>query len=146
MSENDKFKFFHPLRVRYAETDAQARVFFGNYLTYFDVALTEYLRKVGFSYPEMVRKGIDIFYVEANCQYKGAAFFDDQLHVYACVSHIGNTSLTFEFKIIKIPNEELITTGHIAVVTVNKETEKPIRVPDDFREAIAQFEGRARVE
>lgn len=143
MTDDSRFKFFHPLRVRYAETDAQARVFFGNYLIYFDLALTEYFREIGFSYPEMVNKGIDIFYVEANCQYQGAARFDDELHVYARVGRIGNTSFTFEFRILKQPAGDLITTGQITVVTANMEKENPVRVPDELREAIIRFEGTA---
>ena len=41
------FSFFHTLRVRWAEVDMQAIVFNGHYLTYFDVAFTEYWREAG---------------------------------------------------------------------------------------------------
>lgn len=146
MTESSLFKFFHPLRVRYVETDAQARVFFGNYLTYFDIALTEYLRTIGYAYPEMVDKGIELFYVEASCQYKGAARFDDELHVYTRISRIGNTSFTFEFEIMKQPESTLITSGQITVVTASADTEKPVRVPEDLRNALARFEGRELAE
>ena len=96
--------------VRYAETDAQGRVFFGNYLTYFDVALTEYMRAIKFPYTDMLEAGMDMFYVEANCQYKGAARFDDLLHIHAQVGHIGNTSFktirnkrfSLEFQLYKV--------------------------------------------
>ncbi|HEY46130.1 MAG TPA: acyl-CoA thioesterase [Anaerolineae bacterium] len=140
---DQKYKFYHPLRVRYAETDAQARVFFGNYLSYFDVALIEYMRAIGYSYKEMIDQGMDIFYVEASCQYKGAARFDDLLHAHARVSHFGNTSFTFDFSIFKHPSDELITTGRISIVTVDIQTEKPIRVPDTLRQAVALFEGES---
>ena len=46
MSRSD-FSFFHPLRVRWAEADMQGIVFNGHYLTYFDVAFTEYFRAAG---------------------------------------------------------------------------------------------------
>lgn len=140
MSEHQKYKFYHPLRVRYAETDAQGRVFFGNYLTYFDVALTEYMRAINFTYPDMNEAGVDMFYVETNCQYKGAARFDDLLHAYAQIGRIGNTSLTFDFAIFKMPNDELIATGHITAVTADIQSEKPMRVPDKLREAVARYE------
>ena len=140
MSDHQKYKYFHPLRVRYAETDAQGRVFFGNYLNYFDVALTEYMRAIDFTYQDMHDSGMDMFYVEANCQYKGAARFDDLLHVHAQVSHIGNTSFTFNFAIIKLPNDELIATGHIIDVAADIQSEKPTRVPDKLREAVARYE------
>ena len=89
-----KYKFYHPLRVRYVETDAQGHVFFGNYLTYFDVSLTEYTRSIGYHYPDMVASGVDMYYVEATCQYKGRAIFDDLLHVHTRIGHVGNTSFT----------------------------------------------------
>jgi acyl-CoA thioester hydrolase len=136
-----KYKFYYPLRVRYVEVDVQRHVFFGNYLTYFDIALTEYTRAIGYYYPDMVASGVDMFYVEANCQYKGRAHFDDLLHVHTRIGHIGNTSLTFEFAIYKQPAGELIATGDIVAVAVDASTERPIRVPDELREAVARFEG-----
>ena len=44
------YKFFHTLRVRYAEVDAQGIVFNSHYLTYFDCAITEYYRKIKYNY------------------------------------------------------------------------------------------------
>lgn len=132
-------RFYHPLRVRYIEVDAQQHVFFGHYLTYFDVALVEYLRAIGFAYPSSAN-GVDMFYAAASCDYKGRARFDDLLHVHTRISHIGNTSFTFEFEILRQPTDELIATGKIVAVTVDVETEKPVRVPDGLREAVARFE------
>jgi acyl-CoA thioester hydrolase len=136
-----RYKFYYPLRVRYTEVDVQRHVFFGNYLTYFDIALTEYTRAIGYYYPDMVASGVDMFYVEANCQYKGRAYFDDLLHVHTRIGQIGNTSLTFEFAIYKQPAGELIATGDIVAVAVDACTERPIRVPDELRGAVARFEG-----
>jgi acyl-CoA thioester hydrolase len=138
---SQRCKFYHPLRVRYVETDAQGHVFFGHYLTYFDVGLTEYMRSIGYHYPDMVASGVDMFYVEATCQYKGRARFDDLLHVHTRIGHIGNTSFTFEFGIYKQSADELIATGRITAVSVDTQTQQSIRVPDELREAVARFEG-----
>jgi acyl-CoA thioester hydrolase len=145
--------------VRYAETDAQGHVFFGHYLSYFDVGLIEYMRAIGYHYPDMVASGVDMYYVEANCQYKGRAYFDDLLHVHTRIGHIGNTSFAFEFAVCrampishgmddaqavvddKQPGNEPIATGKIIAVTVDVETEQPIHVPEDLREAVRRFEG-----
>ena len=70
-----KYKFYHPLRVRYVETDPQQHVLFSHYLNYFDIGLTEYTRAIGYFYPEMIASGVDMFYVEASCHYKGPARF-----------------------------------------------------------------------
>ena len=140
---DNKPRFYYPLRVRYVEVDAQRHVFFSHYLDYFDIALTEYMRAIGHIYSDMVASGVDMFYVEASCQYKGRARFDDLLHVHARIGHIGNTSFTFEFAIYKQPADDLIATGQITAVAVDAKTEKPIRVPDTLREAVAQFEGES---
>jgi acyl-CoA thioester hydrolase len=137
-----RFKFYHPLRVRYVEVDAQQHVYFGHYLTYFDVALIEYMRAIGYSYRDMVADGVDMFYVDADCQYKERARFDDLLHVHARIGHIGNTSFTFEFAAYRQPEDTLVTTGKIVAVAVNARTETPVRVPDELREAVRQFERR----
>jgi len=38
------FRFYYPVKVRFVETDAQGHVFFGHYLTYFDVGLRVHAR------------------------------------------------------------------------------------------------------
>ena len=108
---SQKHKFWHPVRVRYVEVDSQRHVFFGHYLTYFDVSLVEYLRAIGHSYSSMVSSGVDMLYVHADCDYHGRARFDDLLHVHARIGDFGNTSLTFEFAIYGQPADELIATG-----------------------------------
>jgi len=140
LTSDKRYKFYHPIHVRYVEVDSQQHVFFGHYLTYFDVALVEYMKAIGHSYPDIVTSGVDMFYAHAECDYRGRARFDDLLHVHARIGHIGNTSFTFEFAARKQPTDELIATGKIVAVAVNTETEKPIRVPDGLREAVARFE------
>ena len=98
------------------------------------------MKAIGYSYPDMVAAGVDLFYVRASCDYKGRARFDDLLHVHARIGHIGNTSFTFEFAARKQPTDELIATGEIVAVAVDAETEKSVRVPDGLREAVARFE------
>jgi acyl-CoA thioester hydrolase len=140
LTSGEKYKFHYPIRVRYVEVDAQQHVFFGHYLTYFDVALVEYMKAIGHSYPDIVAAGVDMFYACAECDYKGRARFDDLLHVHARIGHIGNTSFTFEFAARKQPTDELIATGKIVAVAVDVGTEKPVRVPDGLRQAVVRFE------
>jgi len=138
----DRPRFFAPVQVRYVETDMQGHVFFGHYFTYFDAGLIEYLRAIGFGYSDFLEAGFDFFYIEANCQYKGRAFFDDVLHVHTRVGKIGNTSFTFDFVIVEQTTERLIATGQIVAVAIDKDARKPVRVPERFRQAVADFEGR----
>jgi acyl-CoA thioester hydrolase len=136
----EKYKFFEPLRVRFAETDLQGHVFFGHYLTYFDEALTAYLGAIGCTYQDLLNAGVDMFYIRSECEYKSRAFFGEVLDIHSRVGQIGNSSITFDFAALKKQNDELVANGKIIAVTVDPETKKPVRVPQVFREAVAKYE------
>ena len=56
------------IRVRYAETDTMGVVYYGNYLTYFEVGRVEFLRQSGFSMSTVDRK-VHMPVVEASVRY-----------------------------------------------------------------------------
>jgi acyl-CoA thioester hydrolase len=137
---SERFKFSYPLKVRYAETDAQGHVFFGNYYTYFDEAVLEYMRTIGYSYAELLEDGMDFLYVESQCRHHAPAHFDEILNVHARIASIGNSSFTFEFSIYRDGPEQLVATGHIAAVNVHKASHRPVRVPETLRRKVQEYE------
>jgi acyl-CoA thioester hydrolase len=134
----DEFRFKTTVRVRYADTDAQGHVYFANYLVYFDIGTTDYMKAIGYSYEKLLEEGYDFFTVEALCRYRGEAFFDDELQVGAKISNIGNTSFTFSLGLFR--NGVLIADGHIVNVMIDQSSKKPVRVPEGFRKAVEKFE------
>jgi len=140
--KND-FRFHHPLRVRFADTDMQGIVFNGNYLTYYDVAWTEYFRALGLTWQDLIGLGADTVLARTTMEFKAPARFDQILEIYTRVSKIGNTSLTFEFEIYASGDERLIGTASSLYVCIDPETLRPVRVPDALRSRICEFEGKA---
>jgi acyl-CoA thioester hydrolase len=136
----ERFKFFAPVQVRYADTDAQGHVFFSNYLIYFDISRTEYFKAIEYPYDQLLQEGVDFFEVESLCQYKGRAYFDEILHVHTRISHIGNTSFKTEFSIFEETSDRFICTGHLVGVTVDTQTQRPVPVPQGLRDAVRKFE------
>ena len=51
-------RFTTPIRVRYAETDAAGVVYYGNYLTYFEVVRVELLRALGHPITAIEERGV----------------------------------------------------------------------------------------
>ncbi len=141
--DKNNFNFYTTVRVRYADTDAQGHVYFSNYFVYFDIATTDYMKAIGYSYERLLDEGYDFFTVEALCQYKNRAFFDEELKVFAKISKLGNSSFTYELAIYR--DQTLIANGHIVNVMIDRETRKPIRIPDSFREAVSNFESLAKL-
>jgi acyl-CoA thioester hydrolase len=135
------FKFHHKLRVRFAETDLQGIVFNGNYLTYYDVAWTEYFRAIGLEWKDLLAMGADTVLARTTLEFRAPAQFDEVLEVYTRVSKIGNTSMTFDFEIYPEGGERLIGGASSLYVCIDPKTLKSVRVPDELRSRIQEFEG-----
>jgi acyl-CoA thioester hydrolase len=138
------FNFSMPLRVRWAEVDQQGVVFFGNYLEYFDLAMTEYMRAIGWDYPAgFLKNGTDLHVVKAECDYHDGARFDDPLEIHCRVSRLGRSSLTFSFEIYREGDGHLITSGQLTYVNVHQEKKKSEALPERFVELVRSREGTA---
>ena len=138
MSGKPPFKFSARTRVGFSDTDAQGVVYYGRYNPYFDLARTEYLRQLGL----LRRADGGDFVMRANdVEYFAPAVFDDEIEVYARVSRIGRTSVTFEFAAYRVPDDALMVTAHQTVVYVDLAQRKAHPVPDSFRGPVAAFEG-----
>ena len=97
---SEAFRFFHPLRVRWAECDMQGIVFNPHYLMYFDVAFTEYMRAIGLPYPgAFAAEATDTFMVSAKIDFRGSARYDDELQIGVRTSYFGTTSFRMALSI-----------------------------------------------
>ena len=122
----DNFWFFHPFRVRYSEIDGQGVVFNAHYLTYFDTAITEYFRALGFDqYADAQASGIDFHVVKSVIEYKAPVRFDWELDVGVRVARIGNSSLVFELAIFLKGGTEALVTGEGKALPPPQEEEPP---------------------
>ena len=137
------FKFHHDIRVRFADTDLQAIVFNANYLTYYDVAWTEYFRAVGFEWKDLLALGVDTVLARTTMEFKSPARFDEILEVHTRVSKIGTTSLTFEFAIYPQGEDRLIGSATSLYVCVDPNTLKSTPVPDHLRQRIEELERKS---
>jgi len=133
-------QFSFPIRVRFADTDQQGHVFFGNYFTFMDEALMAYIDALGFSWAQMSAMGLGIYYVDSGCQFKGPAFFGEQLNVHAAIAELGNSSMTAEMTIVRPRDGQVVASGYIKGVLVDTATEKSTRIPDALRTAVAVYQ------
>ena len=142
MAACESFTFFHRLRVRWAEADAQGIVFNPNYFLYFDVGMTEYMRAIGYAYPGGMRaQGTDLFTVNANADFKASALYDDLIDVGVRVALIGRTSVKFLFAIVR--SDVLLVEGSVTYVNGAIDTKAPAPLPQDFIDRVLSFESTA---
>lgn len=124
------------LRVRYAETDQMAYVYYGNYPQYFEVARVETLRALGLSYKKIEDDGVMLPVLKLEIKYVAPAKYDDLLKIKTRIGEMPKTRITFEHEIY---NEEgnLLTLGKVELVFVNIKTGKPCRAPESLLNALA---------
>ena len=134
--ERPPFKFSARTRVGFSDTDAQGIVYYGRYNPYFDLARVEYLRSLKLLH---YRGGGDFVMRANDVEYFAPARFDDELEVFARVSRLGRTSVTFQFAAYTVDDGTLMVTAHQTLVYVDLRERKALLVPDDYKETIADI-------
>ncbi len=141
------YRFVHTLRVRYEEIDGQRIVYNGRYLSYMDIAQTEYFRTgLGLHIYDLADANIfDVATVHVELDYLRSFQLDDMVAIGVRCTTIGTTSLTFAFEMWNEGDTE--TYFRATAVYVNFDPAQRVKrpVPANVRDAIARLEGWERV-
>lgn len=137
--KRDDFRFFHRLRVRWAEVDMQKIVFNAHYLMYFDTAVADYWRALALPYEEAMHSlGGDLYVKKAGIEFHASARMDDQLDIAMKCARIGNSSMVFSGAIFRA--EQLLITGELIYVFADPATQTSRPVPQPLRDILAGYE------
>ena len=123
----------HELRVIFGDTDQMGVVYYANYLRYFESARADYWRSLGKSYHDLVAWGVALPVVEAHCNYRRPAHYEDLLGIDVRVSELRGASLRFGYRVLR--GEELLAEGHTRHAVIGPDG-KPRALPQVFRDAI----------
>jgi acyl-CoA thioester hydrolase len=138
----DGFAFSTPVKVRFAETDAQGIAHNSNYFIWFEVARVEYLERYTGGYQRLRDLGVEALVLETHVRYLSPARFDDRLLVHARCRDVKGARFRYEYAIER--DGELLADGWTAHATVAADTFRPTRVPEWLAEAIVSAEQSER--
>jgi acyl-CoA thioester hydrolase len=116
-------------RVVWADTDAAQVVHYANYFRIFERAEEEFYRHLGFSFTEWSKRGLWFPRVEAFCQYKKPAKFNELLQIEVTVRDLKEKSVKLEFRVLKEKSETVLAFGYIIAVAADKETGRATGIP-----------------
>jgi acyl-CoA thioester hydrolase len=102
-------------------------VYYGNYLTYFEVGRVEFLRQQGLAMSQVDRQ-IHLPVVEARVRYRKPARLDDLLEVRCWVSERRRASFRFGYEILDEGGEP-IATGSTLHACLDPSTGEMVAVP-----------------
>jgi acyl-CoA thioester hydrolase len=123
------------VRVRYAETDRMGVVYYANYLVWFEVGRTDWLRQTGWNYREMERDGISLPVVEAHCEYRQPVRYDDEVEIVTKGTLVTPVRVRFDYELTREGTDGTLACGHTvhgAVDTNGRPCRLPSRVRDMF--------------
>ncbi|WEK53241.1 MAG: thioesterase family protein [Candidatus Cohnella colombiensis] len=127
--------FLHPLRVRYQETDQMGVVYHANYLNWFEIGRTEWVRHAGVDYKEMELRGLLLPVTDAQASFKQPARYDDWVTICTQMAEFNGIRVKFKSRVIlgnltedgnqrfigEEPPGQLLVGGETKHVWVNRE-------------------------
>lgn len=120
-------KFKANVRVTYADTDRMGIVYHANYIKYFEIGRTEFLREIGYPYARLEADGIWLPVASVRCEYKSPARYDDLLVVNTWVGSLKGATIVMAYEICREGSDELVACGETKH-PVTDEKLKPIRL------------------
>lgn len=120
------------VRVRYAETDRMGVVYYSNYLVWFEVGRTEWLRQTGWSYREMETDGVSLPVIEAHCAYRQPARYDDEIEIVTRATLLTPIRIRFDYDIVRRRDQALAAVGYTVHAALDSNG-RPCRLPDRVR-------------
>lgn len=117
-------------KIRFSDIDSQGIVFNGNYLAYYDDAITDLFIAAELTPDVTHGAGYDVVTAHATIDFRATVGLFETLEVDVRVARIGNTSVTFAVQ--SRVGDRITTEATIIYVTVDAETFKPVPVPGAF--------------
>lgn len=138
MFDPARFRFSHPIEIRFADLDVLGHVNNAKYFTYMETGRLLYFNQViGWSGK---RHQLNVILARTACDFKLPLELGDPIRVYARISRIGNKSFDFEYVIMRESDQTEAALGASVQVAYDYEQKVSMPLPDEWREKIITFE------
>jgi acyl-CoA thioester hydrolase len=132
------FRLVVLVRPRFRDTDAMGHVNNAVYLTYFEVARTEYWRALTGS---ARYQDVPFILAHTTIDFRSPVLVHEELEVGIRVSRIGRSSFECAYRVEEPVTRRLVCEGRSVQVIYDYEKAASYPVPDDLRARILAFEG-----
>lgn len=142
------------LRVHYKDTDQMGVAHHANYISWFEVGRTEWMRNADIAYSEMESLGFLLPVVDMTVQYRKPAQYDDIIAVFTKITDVSAVRLRFNYEVRRMddatpfagaeevaPYGELLTSGSTLHMWSNKAW-KPARIDKAAPEVYALLQDK----
>ncbi len=121
-------------RIRFVDTDASQRIHYTAMFRHFEAAEQEFLRDMGCPYSAPEFRDYSFPRVHVECDFTAEIRYDDIIDIELTVERVGTSSFTISFLVTV--DARPVAKGKITVVSIDKQTQKPCRIPDRLVEVL----------
>lgn len=134
-----RLKHRMPAQIRWSDVDQFGHVNNSVYFSLYDLAKTDYLRKV---IGADVSKRLAIVVANINANFFLPIFFNEEVDIDTSVVHLGNKSFTLLQRAVDAHTGEIKCECKTVMVFYDAEANESILISSDHKEAICRFEGK----
>src|SRR6056297_497208 len=107
------------LRVRYDECDPMGFVHHSNYLRYFEIGRTEFLRSAGGRYRDVEQAGLFVVVAHLDCRYRKSARYDDEIDLTTRIANVTAAKIVHEYEIRR--GEDLLVEATVTLAVIDRD-------------------------
>ncbi|MFK8077833.1 MAG: acyl-CoA thioesterase [Granulosicoccus sp.] len=131
------YSYFKPISTRWIDNDVYGHINNAVYYTYFDTVCNSFLiEHCGFNIQKSPIVG---FVVATSCQYVSPMVFPDTVLAAMRVNRLGNSSVEYGVGLFRNDENSVSAHGTFTHVFVNRETSKPVTIPDGVRNQLSNI-------
>jgi acyl-CoA thioester hydrolase len=107
-------------------------VYHANYFVWFEVGRCDLLRSLGQTYRTIEAAGLMLPVIEAQCDYRRSARYDDELTIHTSGKLLSSARIRFDYE-VRRAKDTVVAIGRTVHAAVNRDG-RPVRLPAAVRE------------
>ena len=127
------------IRIHYALTDQMGVVYHGHYAQFYEIARTEAIRQLGYTYKDVEAMGIIMPVIDLHSRFLRPAKYDDLLTVKTTLKELPNHhKIVFHHEIYN-EADELLNTGEVTLYFMEAKSMKRCDMPEKLRDVLMHY-------
>ena len=127
------------IRIHYALTDQMGVVYHGHYAQFYEIARTEAIRQIGYTYKDIEAMGIIMPVIDIHSRFLRPAKYDDLITVKTILKELPlHHKIVFHHEIYN-ETDELLNTGDVTLYFMQAKEMKRCDMPMQLKDVLKQY-------
>jgi len=131
----DSYRYFQTMTTRWMDNDSYRHMNNTTYYSFFDTIVNQYLIENGVL--DIEKSEVIGLVAETMCSYFKSLGFPSKVTVGLRVGRLGTSSIRYEIGLFEEQADEASAQGHFVHVYVNRETGRPVQLPEALRSVVS---------